>query len=350
MDRLHHASTEGAADARTLPSKQAQADDELAACQARLDRLRSALQALPDGVVVVDAQGRIAEMNLGAAHLTGWAVGDCLGIPLHEVVQFRDAQGRPVDLLAPLANDAAVNALVRRDSHQVLVEACLTPLFAQFRFAPDGEAPATIGSVLTFRNVTAARRINDELTYHATHDALTGVLNRRAFESRLKRAVANAQDHGTPHALLFLDLDRFKAVNDHSGHIAGDELLRALSGLLQRNLREHDTLARLGGDEFAMLLAHCTPGEARVVARRVREAVAEFRFAWQDEVYQVGASIGLVTFRNGALTPKSLLLRADELCYLAKANGRNQVQAAAAERPAARLGTVPKRRHFTSRR
>jgi diguanylate cyclase (GGDEF)-like protein/PAS domain S-box-containing protein len=348
MDPTHDASMEGDGDESALKQALASARRQLAEAQARMERVRCALQALPDGVVVLDANGLICDVNLGAAHLTGWPASECLGQPLHEVVQLRDAQGRVVDLLAPQANDAAVTTLVRRDEHQVLVEAAFTALFDPQRptqpLVTDAPA-AAIGWVLSFRNVTASRRVNDELTYHATHDALTGLLNRRAFEARLKRAVTHAQEHGTPHALLFMDLDRFKEVNDNGGHFAGDELLRALSALLQRTLRELDTVARLGGDEFAMLLEHCTPAEARVVARRIRDCVDAFRFPWQGQVFQVGASIGLVTFRNGALGPRSLLLRADEMCYLAKSNGRNQVQAMSAERPIQRVAPA-RRRHL----
>ena len=346
MQSTHDAPTEGDADGSpALREALAAAHRELAACQARVERVRHALQALPDGVVVLDAQGRITDINLGAVHMTGWRAEECLGRPFHEVVQLRDSQGRTVDLLAPQANDGDVTTLIRRDEHQVLVEAAFTALFDGSRRASTlvtDEAADAIGWVLSFRNVTASRRINDELTYHATHDALTGVLNRRAFESRLKRALAHAQEHGTPHALLYLDLDRFKAVNDSGGHFAGDELLRALSALLQRSLRDNDSLARLGGDEFVILLEYCTPAEAKVAARRIRESVASFRFPWQGQVFEVGASIGLVSFRNGALSPRSLLLRADEMCYLAKASGRNQVQAMAADRPVTR--TAPTRR------
>ncbi|QSX77068.1 diguanylate cyclase domain-containing protein [Agrilutibacter solisilvae] len=353
MERFDDASTEGdAASLTALRAQLAEARHELAGCRAHIDRVRSALQALPDGVVVVDAQGLITDINLGAVHLTGWAESDCIGQALHEVVRLRDSQGRQVDLLAPRTNDAVVTTLVRRDEHQVLIEATLTPLFDTQRPTVPTDVQALeppIGWVLAFRNVTAARRITDELTYHATHDALTGVLNRRALESRLKRAVINAQEHGTPHALLYLDLDRFKAVNDNGGHFAGDELLRTLSALLQRSLRDHDTLARLGGDEFAMLLTHCTPSEARVVAKRIRAAISEFRFPWQGQEFDVGASIGMVTFRNGALAPRALLLRADEMCYLAKANGRNQVQVIAAERPIAR-SDAPRKRPAVARR
>lgn len=299
--------------------------------EARLARLQGAMHAMPDAVVVVDEQGRIIEFNLGAVHLTGWPERNALHQPLHDVVRLRDSHGRSVDLLAPDSRGGHdVAALVRNDEHQVLVDASCAPILDAAR--------QRLGAVVTFRNVTAAKRITDELTYQALHDPLTGAFNRRAFESRLKRAVAHAAEHGTPHALLYLDLDRFKAVNDRGGHFAGDELLRSLSALLQRSLREQDMLARLGGDEFVMLLEHCVPDEAVAVAERIRTAVKEFRFHWQDETFEVGASIGMVTFRSGALSPQRLLLRADEMCYLAKEKGRNQVRIDSVDRPPRRTG------------
>ncbi|MFC5579223.1 diguanylate cyclase domain-containing protein [Lysobacter niabensis] len=286
---------------------------------ARLAQVQGAFRALPDGIVLVDRNGRITDLNLVAMHLTGWAEAEALGRALHDVVQLRDSHGRRVDLFSGDHRASGdVVRLVRQDEHQVLVDATIAPILDHER--------QPIGSVISFRNVTVAKRLNDELTFHATHDALTGTLNRRAFESRLERAIAHARQHATPYALLYLDLDRFKEVNDTGGHVAGDELLRVLSALLLRSLRDHDTLARLGGDEFAVLLEHCPPHEAEEVAERIRSAVAGFRFRWLEQEFTVGASIGLVAFgHDGVLTPQQLLNRADEMCYRAKSEGRNQV-------------------------
>jgi diguanylate cyclase (GGDEF)-like protein/PAS domain S-box-containing protein len=302
-----------------LRAQLARAMAALRAQEARAELVQGALRVLPDGIVLVDQAGRVADLNLGAMHLTGWTEAQALGRPLHDVVKLRDSHGRSVDLLATghwVGGD--VTRLVRRDEHQVLVDATFVPIHDSER------RPA--GAVVAFRNVTAATRINDELTYLATHDALTGLFNRRVLETRLDRAVAHAAQHGTPYALVYLDLDRFKPVNDTGGHVAGDELLRVLSSLLQQSVRDQDTLARLGGDEFAVLLEHCVLQEAKEIAERIRESVAALRFRWVDQEFTVSASIGLVAFRGGAMTSPELLQRADEMCYRAKSEGRNQVQ------------------------
>jgi diguanylate cyclase (GGDEF)-like protein len=168
--------------------------------------------------------------------------------------------------------------------------------------------------------------LTNELTYHANHDALTGLDNRRAFEFRLERAVSNAAEQGSRHCLLFFDLDFFKAVNDQAGHVAGDELLRQLSVVLRKQLREHDMLARLGGDEFAVLLANCTSEQAAHASEKIRSAISNFAFNWQGEIFHIGASIGRVDFSDGRMPVPELLMRADEMCYAAKTSGRNQVR------------------------
>jgi diguanylate cyclase (GGDEF)-like protein len=208
--------------------------------------------------------------------------------------------------------------LLRRDEHVVLVEAAVAPMV--------DSGHNTVGSVVTFRNVTAARRLTNELTYHANHDALTGLDNRRAFEFGLERAVSSATELGSRHCLLYFDLDFFKAVNDQAGHVAGDELLRQLAAVLKKQLREHEMLARLGGDEFAVLLSNCTYEQATRASEKVRAAVAAFVFAWEGEEFSIGASIGRVDFCDGSMSVSDLLMRADEMCYLAKTSGRNQIR------------------------
>lgn len=161
------------------------------------------------------------------------------------------------------------------------------------------------------------------LSFQASHDALTGLINRREFELRLERALESARMQGRTHVLCYLDLDQFKIVNDTCGHGAGDELLRQLTVLLQANVRERDTLARLGGDEFGILLENCSLQMACDVAEVLRRAVEEYRFVWRNKTFVVGASFGLVELSHESTTVSAALSSADEACYAAKDRGRN---------------------------
>ena len=163
------------------------------------------------------------------------------------------------------------------------------------------------------------------LIYQASHDALTGLINRREFEQRLERTLLTALQQGREHALCYMDLDQFKVINDTCGHAAGDELLRQLALLLKGNLRERDTLARLGGDEFALLLENCSIQDALVVADTFRTEVQRFRFKWGDRIFAIGMSVGMVAINQDSSTAASLLSSADAACYVAKDRGRNQI-------------------------
>ena len=163
------------------------------------------------------------------------------------------------------------------------------------------------------------------LVYQASHDALTGLINRREFEQRLERLLQSAVQQGREHALCYMDLDQFKVINDSCGHAAGDELLRQLALLLKSNLRERDTLARLGGDEFALLLENCGLDDAIQVADLFRAEVQRFRFKWGDRIFAVGISVGMVAITRDSGTAANLLSAADAACYVAKDRGRNQI-------------------------
>ena len=163
------------------------------------------------------------------------------------------------------------------------------------------------------------------LVYQASHDALTGLINRREFEQRLERTLWSALQQDREHALCYMDLDQFKVINDSCGHAAGDELLRQLALLLKSNLRERDTLARLGGDEFALLLENCSIPDALEVADTFRAEVQRFRFKWQDRIFAVGMSVGMVAINRDSSTAASLLSAADAACFVAKDRGRNQI-------------------------
>lgn len=171
----------------------------------------------------------------------------------------------------------------------------------------------------------------ERLSYQATHDALTGLVNRREFERRLEKALFSAREEGRVHALCYLDLDQFKIVNDTCGHVAGDELLRQLTVLLQSKVRDADLLARLGGDEFGVLLENCPLEQAQVVADLLRQTVKDFHFVWQGKPFVIGVSIGLVPLNQDCESLASVLSRADTACYTAKDLGRNRVHVYRAE-------------------
>lgn len=170
----------------------------------------------------------------------------------------------------------------------------------------------------------AAIEAAEKLSWAASHDSLTGLANRRETQRRLDALVQAAQNHGAQHVLLYVDLDKFKVVNDSCGHVAGDELLRQLAGIFTRHVRTGDLVARLGGDEFLVGLANCEVEMARQIAEAIRDAVANYRFVWEGQAFQVGASVGLVPLAP-TMDAAAALRAADTACYQAKARGRNQV-------------------------
>lgn len=175
------------------------------------------------------------------------------------------------------------------------------------------------------QDITEAKELANKLSYHATYDSLTGLVNRREFELRLKQLIDDSAVSAKLHALCFLDLDQFKIINDTCGHIAGDELLRQLANVFQAKLRREDTIARLGGDEFGILLQHCELKQAESVADHIRKTVMDFRFVWQGNSFTLGVSIGLVLVGHPGDTVTDILRRADAACYAAKDSGRNRI-------------------------
>lgn len=174
-------------------------------------------------------------------------------------------------------------------------------------------------------DVTEAHELSNQLSYQATYDDLTGLVNRREFEDRLQEAIGNAREHKTESVICYLDLDQFKVINDTCGHMAGDELLRQLSQVLHRCIRREDTLARLGGDEFGVLLENCPLKYAMACADSIRQVVQEFRFIWEDSTFNIGVSIGLTPIAMEGETISDVLRRADTACYAAKDAGRNRI-------------------------
>ena len=182
-----------------------------------------------------------------------------------------------------------------------------------------------MGLVLVFRDVTEARRLTEKMQHQATHDALTGLVNRREFEDRLKRVVETSRAKQTQNALCYLDLDQFKVINDTCGHSAGDELLRQIAGVFGGYTRKRDTVSRLGGDEFGILMELCALEQAQRLANDLCRAVSNYRFYWEGRSFSVGVSIGLVPVDQNSGSVARVLSAADAACYAAKGQGRNRV-------------------------
>ncbi len=290
------------------------------------ERLRVTLSCIGDAVITTDTSGKVTYLNPVAETLTGWTSQEANGLPLPEVFHIVNSQTNeiaPNPVKRVLEEEQAVGLaphtlLIQRNGNACSIEDSAAPIRDQHG--------KLIGTVLVFHDATHAQKMAAEMSYQACHDALTGLINRSEFEQRLEHALLTGKLEAKQHTLLYLDLDQFKIVNDTCGHLAGDELLRQLTSVLQAKLRKNDTLARLGGDEFGVLLESCPVAPALVVADQLRQTVREFHFVWKDKVFQLGLSIGLVTFSDGEETLVDILRMADAACYLAKDKGRNRVQ------------------------
>ncbi len=286
------------------------------------ERAQITLNAIGDAVITVDTKGRIDYLNPMAQQLSGLDGESAIGLRFANVFRtISEAGEEPIDLLAGTDNGMALNQndilMINSRGIKFAIEGSVSPL---------RDASGNIsGQVIVLRDVTHSRLLTNQLTWQATHDVLTGLKNRRKFEEQLSRLLASAQQDNMRHAILYIDLDQFKIVNDTCGHEAGDKLLQTLSQVIQRDVRQSDTLARLGGDEFGLLLENCPLEKAVRIANHLLKVIQAFRFTWQGRVFKVGASIGLVTIDEYATSASRLLSKADAACYLAKDQGRNRI-------------------------
>ncbi|MEX0733353.1 MAG: EAL domain-containing protein [Steroidobacteraceae bacterium] len=291
------------------------------------ERAEVTLQSIADAVITTDRSGTVDYVNPVAEKLTGWSAAEARGRNVTEIVKLVQDGGHEIGkdpVSVALANGESLHladqtALVSRRGLEVPIQATVAPI-------RDREG-RTGGAVIVFSDVSRERRMKRLLSYQAAHDALTGLINRREFETRLNSAIESARaDKNFRHAMIYVDLDQFKVVNDTCGHPAGDQLLRQVTGLLQTRVRAHDVLARLGGDEFGVLLEHCKPEQALRIADTLRQAIHDLRFQWGSSTMQIGASIGIVEIDQRTESVATLLSAADIACYSAKDGGRNRVQ------------------------
>jgi diguanylate cyclase (GGDEF)-like protein/PAS domain S-box-containing protein len=293
---------------------------------AEKERAQVTLASIADAVVTTDIDGSVDYLNPVAEKLTGWPLGDAVGKPLSTVCRLVTEERRE-PIADPLGALIDETGSPRKMQHAILLAKSGEQYPIEHSSAAirnrEGEI---IGTVVVFRDVGESRKMAHQLSWQATHDALTGLVNRAEFERRLRLLVEDANASGNVHAMLYLDLDQFKVVNDTCGHVAGDSMLREVSALLHTRVRDADTLARLGGDEFGVLLHGCNMERAMVVAESLRQAVAEFRFAVQDKAFVIGISIGVVAITGDGQAASGVLAAADAACYSAKDKGRNRIQ------------------------
>lgn len=194
--------------------------------------------------------------------------------------------------------------------------------FSKRRVQRDGQEPVIL---LVGTDVTDARQYSERLSYEASHDPLTGLLNRRAFEQRLQGLLEGVRKSHGEHALCYMDLDQFKQINDELGHFAGDQVLCAIADCLSGCVRKRDTLCRLGGDEFGLLIEDCSPRQAQRILADMQNSVRNYRMSLGDQEYSVGVSIGVVPINDKCVDQKSIMEMADRACYQAKHQGRDRV-------------------------
>ena len=290
------------------------------------ERAQVTLASIGDAVLTTDAEGDIMFMNGVAEQLTGWRLDEALGLPVDSVAPLYDERTR-ASLEGPVSRCRQEGRVVELAEHTLLINRPGQEIAIDDTAAPIQDREGRlVGVVMVFRNVTQSRALTRQMSWQLTHDALTGLVSRREFERRLGLLVEEVHAAGGEHALLYMDLDQFKVVNDTSGHLAGDELLKQLGFLLSEQMRRNDILGRLGGDEFAALLENCPADKAREIAEKLRATVAEFRFTWQDKTFDVGVSIGLAVIGRATAGAQEAMRAADVACYAAKEKGRNRVE------------------------
>lgn len=288
------------------------------------ERALVTLASIGDGVITTNLLGEVDFMNDVAEEMCGIKLDDAKGRLLEEVCYLLDEKTKiSID-------DPVVKALLENGplylSHNIelqnlsnmrlySLEVVVSPIFDNQNIA--------MGTVLVLHDTTELRGMAQQLSYHATHDSLTGLINRREFEKRLNDAIETVKHGMSEYVLFYMDLDQFKIINDTCGHIAGDDLLLKVTQLFGNCVRESDTLARLGGDEFGVLLEACQIEKAKQIASVIHDELNSFRFCWEDNIFEVGVSIGIVTINDSVISISELLSAADSACYVAKERGRN---------------------------
>ena len=284
-----------------------------------------ALESIGDSVIITDINGNITRLNRVAEKITGWSNQEAQGLPFHDIIKLVNEDTRkPVDNPVPsvlsqntIFNFPSQTIIVNRDNHEYAIEGTASPIH--------NRQNQIMGIIIVIHDVTSTREMSKKMAYQASHDSLTGLLNRALFEEHLQQALDDAKNRNIECVLLYLDLDRFKIVNDTCGHFAGDQLLKQVASIMTQKIRHMDVIARLGGDEFGIILTNCPFSKANALGKKICQAIRDIHFTWNDKLFSIEVSIGAVSINGASNNVAHLLSIADQSCYMAKEKGGNRI-------------------------
>lgn len=289
------------------------------------NKFQVTLESIMDGVVTVDKLQRISYINPDAVRLSGYSKEEAVGKPVSEIIRILNpsSKNKPDNIVQTCLQHGRVITfndnmfLYHKDGYVTTIKQVVAPMFDHNK--------EVIGAVVVLHDVSESHQLAQKLSYQASHDSLTGLINRREFEIRLEQFIDRTRTDRSQHVMLYIDMDNFKIINDTCGHVAGDQLLRQISDLLEQKLRRGDVLARLGGDEFGIVLDSCPIDIAEKIAKSICADINEYHFIWESHVYKTAASIGLVTINEESEDVNTILRLADSTCYAAKDFGKSRV-------------------------
>lgn len=288
--------------------------------ESRLKLLSRAVDASGSMVMITDLRGTIEYVNPAFSTVTGYTREELIGKSPRILQAIKTSDEVYQQMRASILSGSEWRGEFynsRKNGDRYWSRSIVTPVRDE-----DGE----ITQIVSIQeDITKEQELVEKLSYRTTHDELTGLINRREFESRMHYLLSQTQRSGTRHSLLYMDLDQFKLINDGCGHHAGDQMLRQITHLIRSKIRDADIMGRLGGDEFAILMAHCSEKTAIILAERLLNAVSKFQFNWHGQLYRTGVSIGLVGIDEHCADSVELMKRADAACYRAKNLGRNRL-------------------------
>ncbi len=282
------------------------------------------LNALNDAVIITDCNGNIYHMNPKAEKLTGWKIEEVLGTHVSNIYQIiseltKEKVESPITKAINLGQNIGLqnHILLPKIGEEISIEDSVTPIINN-----DGKPT---GAVLVFRDISGARQLTRQISYQSSHDELTGLVNRREFERYLKISIDSAKKKNAIHAMVYIDIDLFKVINDTCGHIAGDQLLREIAPIVEEETPNGDIVGRLGGDEFGILLHSCTAEQALITCNRIRNIIEQQGFSWRGQNFIISLSMGIVLINNETENVSEVLRKADSACFVAKDSGRNKL-------------------------